>query len=81
MPLAMVRADAFGAEKGDAIQVGEEQTNAGVDFTPAEEKKLVRKIDLFLLPPIWLMYLLSYIDRTKYGFTLFRLATSMYVRC
>lgn len=30
-----------------------------------KEKALVRKIDLFLLPTIWLMYLLSYIDRTK----------------
>lgn len=30
-----------------------------------EERKLVRKIDLFLLPTIWLMYLLSYVDRTK----------------
>lgn len=32
-----------------------------------EEKKLLRKIDLFLLPTIWLMYLLSYMDRTKYA--------------
>ncbi|KAL8810628.1 MAG: hypothetical protein Q9200_002420 [Gallowayella weberi] len=31
----------------------------------AKEKALVRKIDLFLLPTIWLMYLLSYVDRTK----------------
>jgi len=30
-----------------------------------EEKKLVRKIDLYLLPTIWIMYLLSYVDRTK----------------
>jgi hypothetical protein len=30
-----------------------------------EEKRLVRKIDISLLPCIWLMYLLSYIDRTK----------------
>jgi hypothetical protein len=30
-----------------------------------EEKALVRKIDLYLLPTIWLMYLLSYMDRTK----------------
>ena len=29
------------------------------------EKALVRKIDLFLLPTIWVMYLLSYVDRTK----------------
>lgn len=35
-------------------------------WTPEEEKALVRKIDLFLLPTIWLMYLLSYMDRTKY---------------
>jgi hypothetical protein len=35
-------------------------------WTPEEEKKLVRKADLFLLPTIWLMYLLSYMDRTKY---------------
>ncbi|KAI4286212.1 MAG: hypothetical protein L6R38_000108 [Xanthoria sp. 2 TBL-2021] len=32
-----------------------------------KEKALVRKIDLFLLPTIWLMYLLSYIDRTNIG--------------
>lgn len=29
------------------------------------ERALVHKIDLFLLPTIWLMYLLSYVDRTK----------------
>ncbi|KAL4882689.1 major facilitator superfamily domain-containing protein [Aspergillus karnatakaensis] len=32
-----------------------------------EERKLVRKIDLFLLPTIWVMYLLSYMDRTNIG--------------
>lgn len=34
-------------------------------WTPEEEAKLVRKIDCYLLPAIWLMYLLSYMDRTK----------------
>ena len=29
------------------------------------ERALVHKIDLYLLPTIWLMYLLSYVDRTK----------------
>ncbi|KAH7049322.1 pantothenate transporter liz1 [Macrophomina phaseolina] len=37
-----------------------------LEYSPEEETKLVRKIDLFLLPTIWLMYLLSYMDRTKY---------------
>jgi hypothetical protein len=34
----------------------------GVDAATlaAEEKALVRKIDLFLLPTIWLMYLVSF---------------------
>jgi len=37
-----------------------------VSFSPEEEKALVKKIDLTLLPTIWVMYLLSYMDRTKY---------------
>jgi hypothetical protein len=36
-------------------------------WTPEEEKKLVRKVDLLLMPTIWLMYLLSYMDRTNIG--------------
>ncbi|KAJ8108799.1 hypothetical protein OPT61_g7919 [Boeremia exigua] len=44
------------------LEVTEELT-----WTPEEEKKLVRKIDLYLLPTIWLMYLLSYMDRTNIG--------------
>ena len=44
-----------------------EHVNAieAVSFTSEEEKALVRKIDLTLLPTIWIMYLLSYLDRTK----------------
>jgi hypothetical protein len=37
----------------------------GITWTPEEEKALVRKIDTYMLPTIWLMYLLSYMDRTK----------------
>jgi hypothetical protein len=36
-----------------------------ISYSPEEEKALVRKIDLTLLPTIWVMYLLSYLDRTK----------------
>jgi hypothetical protein len=45
----------------DSIYESDDVYVAGTD----EEKKLVWKIDLFLLPTIWLMYLLSYMDRTK----------------
>ncbi|OSS47228.1 hypothetical protein B5807_09860 [Epicoccum nigrum] len=46
----------------DHVEVSEELT-----WTPEEEKRLIRKIDLYLLPTIWLMYLLSYMDRTNIG--------------
>jgi hypothetical protein len=32
---------------------------------PEAEKKLVRKIDMHILPCMFIMYLLSYMDRTK----------------
>lgn len=44
-----------------------EELTANAEQFAAEEKKLVRKIDLYLLPTIWLMYLLSYMDRTNIG--------------
>lgn len=34
-------------------------------YTPEEEKKLLRNIDMLLMPTIFIMYLLSYMDRTK----------------
>jgi hypothetical protein len=42
-----------------------EITSDGITWTPEEEKKILRKIDLQLMPIMWLMYLLSYMDRTK----------------
>ncbi|OAL02844.1 MFS transporter-like protein [Phaeosphaeriaceae sp. SRC1lsM3a] len=50
-------------EKSDAI------TGSGVSTVPksAEEKKLVRKIDLYLMPSVWFLYLLAYMDRSNIG--------------
>lgn len=51
----------------DLDQTVDHVQELGTSYVPdtEEEKRLVRKIDLFLLPTIWLMYLLSYMDRTK----------------
>lgn len=46
-------------------QIENVNTTGTTSFTPEEEKALVRKIDLTLLPTVWVMYLLSYLDRTK----------------
>jgi len=35
-------------------------------WTPEFEKKLVRKIDLYLMPIIWIMNVLSWMDRAKF---------------
>ncbi|KAI5251619.1 MFS general substrate transporter [Aureobasidium subglaciale] len=52
---------------GETDYVEEFQDTSDIQFEAGEEKKLVRKIDLFLMPTIWLMYLLSYMDRTNIG--------------
>ncbi|KAF6803372.1 putative vitamin H transporter [Colletotrichum sojae] len=44
-----------------------ESSSQTLTWTEEEEKALVKKIDLFLMPTIWLMYLLSYMDRTNIG--------------
>jgi MFS family permease len=51
----------------EADYVEDYQDTTDVQFEAGEEKKLVRKIDLFLMPTIWLMYLMSYMDRTNIG--------------
>jgi hypothetical protein len=43
------------------IEEAEETEPVSAD-REAEEKALVRKIDISLLPCIWIMYLLSYMD-------------------
>ncbi|KAL3417232.1 major facilitator superfamily transporter [Phlyctema vagabunda] len=39
------------------------------DYVPdtEAEKKLLRKIDMHLIPTLWIMYILNYIDRTNIG--------------
>lgn len=59
-------------EKGDTSQenhvIGR---NAGLDASESQvaidERKLVRKIDLYLIPWLSLLYLLSFLDRTSIG--------------
>jgi hypothetical protein len=34
-----------------------------LDYTEAEERKVIRKVDAYLLPILTLLYLLSFLDR------------------
>ena len=68
------------AEKtGLGVEMKEGKTSAAHDFSDLqlaeavrnyvpntqEEKKLVRKVDIFLMPMLWIMYILNYVDRTN----------------
>lgn len=53
----------MGSEKSLDHEV--ESHGAAEDWTKKEEKKVVRKIDIYLLPMLWLMNLLSWMDRAK----------------
>lgn len=58
--------------KADAEQIehsGKAVLADGRPYIPdtPEEKALVRKIDRHLLPMLWVMYVMNYIDRTNIG--------------
>ncbi|KJK66808.1 Major Facilitator Superfamily protein [Aspergillus parasiticus SU-1] len=59
--------DVEGQTKDISSHEIENVNTEAASFTPEEEKALVRKVDLTLLPTIWVMYLLSYLDRTNIG--------------
>lgn len=37
------------------------------EIDPQAEKKLLRKIDLHVVPILWLLFLLAFLDRTNIG--------------
>ena len=54
-----------GAEASEASAGGE----ASMLLSPMEERRLVRKIDLHLLPVMFILYLMQYLDKTSLGYT------------
>ncbi|KAF5026964.1 hypothetical protein F66182_994 [Fusarium sp. NRRL 66182] len=61
--------DRHSVEHADHVVDAKDGLSTTDGYTPGsdEEKKLVRKIDLYILPMMWIMYLLSYMDRTNIG--------------
>lgn len=69
----MTRSTSSDLEK-DSIRVNENANvtttplyNEHVDITGVDERKLLRKIDIALIPWLSLLYLLSFLDRTSIG--------------
>ena len=40
---------------------------AGTNIDPVAEKKLLRKCDLYVLPPLFVLFLMAFLDRTNIG--------------
>lgn len=60
-----------GQEKEASLQVEDVHKvplyNPHVDISGVDERKLMRKIDWWLIPWLSLLYLLSFLDRTSIG--------------
>ena len=55
-------------ERGAVAEKGETPLyNAHIDVSGVDERKLLRKLDLYLVPWLSLLCLLSYLDRTSIG--------------
>ncbi|KAM3525307.1 hypothetical protein MY4038_007352 [Beauveria bassiana] len=68
MPSDIIMEKQLECEHHDVLETSKSSSAMDTALTPEEleqEKKLVRKIDLYILPCMWFMYLLSYMDRTK----------------
>ncbi|KAB8236249.1 major facilitator superfamily domain-containing protein [Aspergillus alliaceus] len=56
--------------KGDlSMEIENAADDAAPSYSPKEEAALVRRTDIMLRPTMWIMYLLSYMDRTNIGNT------------
>lgn len=51
----------------DARSLSDDAPAPDIDTSGVDEKKLLRKIDLQLIPWLSLLYLLSFLDRTSIG--------------
>ncbi|RMD41179.1 hypothetical protein DV735_g3944, partial [Chaetothyriales sp. CBS 134920] len=68
--MAANKEDLSYVEEKDIIAPREaEPRRASIVLAPADEKRLLRKIDFHLLPVMFILYLLQYLDKTSLGYT------------
>jgi hypothetical protein len=61
--------DSASLEKGAAVSVHSptSSTHLSPPFDKAAERRLIRKLDLRILPVLWVLYLVNFIDRANIG--------------
>lgn len=56
-------------EKNEILHSDHIEHNQTVDHDwSAKEKKLVRKLDMTLMPMVWILYLFNYLDRNNIAY-------------
>lgn len=51
----------------DIVVKANDRSTENYEIDPVAEKKLLRKIDLHLIPVLWFLYMLAFLDRTNIG--------------
>lgn len=61
--------DSASLEKGAAVSIRSptSSTHLSPPFDKAAERRLIRKLDLRILPVLWILYLVNFIDRANIG--------------
>jgi hypothetical protein len=61
--------DSASLEKGAAVSIHTPASSAHFQqpFDKAAERRLIRKLDLRILPVLWVLYLVNFIDRANIG--------------
>lgn len=65
--MAILDIDPTVPRDGGTVQLESEKGVREVAIDPAAEKRLVRKCDLRVLPILWLLFMLAFLDRTNIG--------------
>ncbi|TRM60192.1 major facilitator superfamily domain-containing protein [Schizophyllum amplum] len=66
-PDAMTPSKLEGSPSMEKITASDVQSSQPLEYTRAEEKKLTRKYDFYLLPPLTIMYLCNALDKGNVG--------------
>lgn len=56
-----------GSSDGNQIQTATSDVQSSIEIDKDEEKKLLKKVDSRLIPTVFFMYLVSYLDRSNIG--------------
>lgn len=52
---------------GTKMAISPEADEGNFTVDPKIERRIIRKVDLYLMPPLWFLFLVSFVDRFNIG--------------